>query len=74
MMERADAIAAMGVTHLWLPPPSHSVSPEGYLPQKLWDLDDSAYGTEAELKALCAKLKSRAYSSNVFHPSLGFNT
>ena len=53
-MERADAIAAMGVTHLWLPPPSHSVSPEGYLPQKLWDLDDSAYGTEAELKALCA--------------------
>lgn len=23
---------AAGITHLWLPPPSQSVSPQGYLP------------------------------------------
>jgi len=32
MTERAADIAALGVTHVWLPPPSQSVSPEGYLP------------------------------------------
>ena len=43
-MYRYDA--ALGVTHVWLPPPSQSVSPEGYLPGKLWNLDLSSYGTE----------------------------
>lgn len=52
MTQRVEDIAALGVTHVWLPPPSQSVSPEGYLPGKLWNLDLSAYGTEAELVAL----------------------
>ena len=52
MTERAEEIAALGVTHVWLPPPSQSVSPEGYLPGKLWNLDMSEYGTEAELVEL----------------------
>ncbi len=30
---------------LWLPPPSDSVSPQGYLPRDLYDLS-SAYGSE----------------------------
>lgn len=45
------------MTHVWLPPPSHSVSPEGYLPGQLYNLS-SAYGNEAQLTALCAKLRA----------------
>jgi alpha-amylase len=29
LMGKVDDIAAAGVTHVWLPPPSHSVSPQG---------------------------------------------
>jgi alpha-amylase len=29
MMGKVDDIAAAGVTHVWLPPPSHSVASEG---------------------------------------------
>jgi alpha-amylase len=32
MMGKVDDIAAAGVTHVWLPPPSHSVSSEGFPP------------------------------------------
>ena len=48
---------AAGVDAVWLPPPSHSVAPEGYLPQRLYDLN-TPYGTAEELKALCAELKA----------------
>ena len=46
-----------GCTHLWLPPPSQSVSQEGYLPGQLYNLC-SAYGSEAELVALNAALRA----------------
>jgi len=39
------------VSHVWLPPPSRSVSKEGYLPTQLYDLS-SAYGDEKSLKDL----------------------
>lgn len=45
-------LARAGITHVWLPPPSHSVSPQGYLPGRLYDLDASNYGNEADLKSL----------------------
>ncbi|CAO2815685.1 unnamed protein product [Amaranthus hypochondriacus] len=48
----ADDLARAGVTHVWLPPPSHSVSPQGYLPGRLYDLDASRYGNQMELKRL----------------------
>ncbi|GAB4838376.1 hypothetical protein Ancab_027910 [Ancistrocladus abbreviatus] len=47
-----DDIAEAGVTHVWLPPPTHSVAPQGYLPGKLYDLKSSKYGCEEELKQL----------------------
>ncbi|GAB2228400.1 hypothetical protein Droror1_Dr00010238 [Drosera rotundifolia] len=59
LLSSVDDLAHAGVSHVWLPPPSHSVSPQGYLPGKLYDLNASKYGTEAELKALIAALHQR---------------
>ena len=58
LAERAETIAAIGVTHLWLPPPSQSASPEGYLPGRLFQLDPSWYGGKKDLVALCAALRA----------------
>ncbi|KAL4441004.1 hypothetical protein ABPG77_010435 [Micractinium sp. CCAP 211/92] len=43
------------ITHLWLPPPSQSVAPQGYLPGQLYNLS-SKYGSKEELIALNRKL------------------
>uniref|UniRef100_A0A0D9WU36 Alpha-amylase n=1 Tax=Leersia perrieri TaxID=77586 RepID=A0A0D9WU36_9ORYZ len=59
LMGKVDELAAAGVTHVWLPPPSHSVSTQGYMPGRLYDLDASRYGTEAELKSLISLLHSK---------------
>ncbi|KAL6579909.1 hypothetical protein OROMI_007933 [Orobanche minor] len=45
-------MSSAGVTHVWLPPSSQSAAPQGYMPGRLYDLDASSYGTQAELKAL----------------------
>ena len=47
-------IADDGITVLWLPPPSDSVSPQGYLPRDLYDLD-SAYGSEVRPRCSTAQ-------------------
>lgn len=36
---KADEIASMGFTTIWLPPPTESVSPEGYMPKDLYNLN-----------------------------------
>ncbi len=46
---QAEALAGLGITAVWLPPPTDSVSPEGYLPRDLYCLD-SAYGSAHELR------------------------
>jgi len=47
----APDLAEMGITDVWLPPPSNSVAREGYLPSRLFELD-GGYGSEEELKKL----------------------
>ena len=48
VIKQAPAIAAMGFTAIWLPPPTNSVSRQGYMPGDLYNLN-SAYGSEQQL-------------------------
>ncbi|WOK96199.1 hypothetical protein Cni_G04906 [Canna indica] len=56
-------LAKSGVTHVWLPPPSHSVSEQGYMPGRLYDLDASKYGKANELKSLIATMHDNGIKS-----------
>ncbi|KAK2408324.1 alpha-glucan water dikinase, chloroplastic [Trifolium repens] len=49
LKEKAEELSSLGFTVIWLPPPTDSVSPEGYMPRDLYDLN-SRYGTIEELK------------------------
>jgi alpha-amylase len=52
----AKDLAEAGITDVWLPPPSQSVAPQGYLPGQLYNLDASKYGNEEQLKELIDEL------------------
>jgi hypothetical protein len=47
-MGKVDDIASAGVTHVWLPPPSHSVSTQGtvHLEAALIAVFDSRHGVD----------------------------
>uniref|UniRef100_A0A0D6R490 Alpha-amylase n=1 Tax=Araucaria cunninghamii TaxID=56994 RepID=A0A0D6R490_ARACU len=49
LAEKVDKIASWGFTVVWLPPPTDSVSPEGYMPRDLYNLN-SRYGSMDDLK------------------------
>ncbi|XP_028792557.1 alpha-amylase 3, chloroplastic isoform X2 [Neltuma alba] len=51
LKEKAAELASLGFTVIWLPPPTESVSPEGYMPKDLYNLN-SRYGSIDELKDL----------------------
>ncbi|KAK6931181.1 Alpha-amylase, C-terminal beta-sheet [Dillenia turbinata] len=51
LYEKAEELSSLGFTVVWLPPPTESVSPEGYMPKDLYNLN-SRYGNIEELKAL----------------------
>lgn len=55
VMEYSQDYAEAGITAIWLPPPSDSVSPQGYLPRDLYVLD-SRYGSEASLRECISDL------------------
>jgi len=57
--DKLDLFSSMGFTDIWLPPPSHSVAPQGYLPARLFDLDSSKYGTQASLEDLLREMHVR---------------
>ncbi|PSR99768.1 Alpha-amylase [Actinidia chinensis var. chinensis] len=52
-------LASAGITHVWLPPPSQSVSSQGYMPGRLYDLNASKYGNQAELKTLVKAFRDK---------------
>ncbi|KAL2904364.1 Alpha-amylase 3 chloroplastic [Bienertia sinuspersici] len=49
LLEKASDLSSLGFTVIWLPPPTESVSPEGYMPKDLYNLN-SRYGTVEELQ------------------------
>ncbi|XP_058194808.1 alpha-amylase 3, chloroplastic isoform X1 [Rhododendron vialii] len=51
LKEKIAEISSLGFTVVWLPPPTDSVSPEGYMPRDLYNLN-SRYGNTDELKLL----------------------
>ena len=59
--EAAD-LKAIGVTHVWFPPPSDSLSTQGYLPRQL-NVLDSSYGSESQLVAATAAMSAQGLHS-----------
>ena len=60
-------IKELGADLIWLPPPSESVSPQGYMPGQLYDLD-SEWGKKEKLVELL-KVRDSIHAcleSNIF--------
>lgn len=47
----------MNITHVWMPPPSQSVSQQGYMPGQLYNLN-SNYGTADDLTTCVAAINA----------------
>jgi alpha-amylase len=74
LQENAGAIKAAGFTWVWFPPPSDSLALQGYLPRR-WDVLDTAYGSEAELRAALGALEPvRALADVVVNHRVGAAT
>jgi alpha-amylase len=74
LRENAPAIRAAGFTWVWFPPPCDSLAPQGYIPRR-WHVLDTAYGTEAELRAALRALGPvRALADVVLNHRVGVAT
>ncbi|CAK8540799.1 unnamed protein product [Lathyrus sativus] len=58
MASKAADLSKCGVTAVWLPPPTESVAPQGYMPSDLYNLN-SSYGSMEELKHCIEELHSQ---------------
>ncbi|KAK8688003.1 hypothetical protein V6N13_086792 [Hibiscus sabdariffa] len=47
---KAADLSQLGITAVWLPPPTESVAPQGYMPSDLYNLN-SKYGSVEDLKS-----------------------
>ncbi|XP_030482491.2 uncharacterized protein LOC115699295 isoform X2 [Cannabis sativa] len=54
---KAADLSQSGITAVWLPPPTQSVAPQGYMPSDLYNLN-SAYGSVEELKHCIEEMHS----------------
>jgi alpha-amylase len=74
MRENAAAIRAGGFNWVWFPPPSDSYAPQGYMPRR-WQVLDTAYGSEAELRAAIRSLEPvKAMADVVVNHRVGIAT
>jgi alpha-amylase len=72
--ENAAAIKTAGFTWVWFPPPSDSLSPQGYIPRR-WNVLDSAYGSERELRSAIHALEPvKALADVVINHRVGVAT
>lgn len=55
VQESIPKMLQLGITDVWLPPPSESVDKQGYMPGRLFNLD-SSYGTKTSLMNLIKAL------------------
>jgi alpha-amylase len=58
LQSKAADLKAIGITHVWFPPPTDSADANGYLPRQL-NVLDSHYGSEASLKNALLALKAQ---------------
>lgn len=54
--DKTDEVSKSGFSHVWLPPATDSLAPQGYLPRDLYSLNTS-YGSEEELRSLLSLLR-----------------
>lgn len=72
--ENAAAIRNAGFSWVWFPPSSDSLAPQGYIPRR-WNVLDSAYGSEQELRAALTELGPvRAMADVVLNHRVGVHT
>jgi alpha-amylase len=74
LKENAPAIRAARFNWVWFPPSSDSLAPQGYIPRR-WNVLDTAYGTESELRSAIAALEPvRSMADVVFNHRVGAHT
>lgn len=62
LVQELENYVSMGFTTMWLPPPTDSVSPQGYLPRDLYCFN-SKYGSEGELRNLLRIMREQGIFS-----------
>jgi alpha-amylase len=74
IQDNAAAIRTAGFSWVWFPPPSDSLAPQGYIPRR-WYSPDTAYGSEAELRAAIRALSPvKAMADLVLNHRVGVHT
>lgn len=56
VQDRLGEMNQAGFTQVWLPPPSDSLAPQGYLPRNMYSLN-SSYGSEQSLRNLISNCR-----------------